>query len=104
MKKSEVLRAWWRILCGYPPSMSIEITRECPLRCRGCYAYEPEHLGDIGPLRSLADFKGQDLVDGVLALVRQFRPLQLAVGGRAALVRARGLGVLLPTLRELGVG
>src|SRR5205085_5278728 len=103
MKKSEVLRAWWRILCGYPPSMSIEITRECPLRCPGCYAYEPEHLGDIGPLRSLADFKGQDLVDGVLALVRRFRPLHLSIVGGEPLVRYRELDVLLPRLERLGV-
>src|SRR5919204_334741 len=99
MKKSEVLRAWWRILCGYPPSMSIEITRECPLRCPGCYAYEPEHLGDAGPLRSLADFKGQDLVEGVLALVRRHRPMHLSIVGGEPLVRYRELDALLPALR-----
>ena len=48
MKKSEVLNAWASILAGQKPSLSIEITRECPLRCPGCYAYEPEHLGTGG--------------------------------------------------------
>ena len=42
--------------------LSIEITRECPLRCPGCYAYEPGHLGDAGPLRELRDYKGEALI------------------------------------------
>ena len=41
-----IITAWGRILRGYAPSMSIEITRECPLRCPGCYAYGTEHLHD----------------------------------------------------------
>jgi MoaA/NifB/PqqE/SkfB family radical SAM enzyme len=103
MKKSEVLWAWWRILSGRAPSLSIEITRECPLRCPGCYAYEPEHLGDAGPLRSLADFKGQGLIDGVLALVREYRPLHVSIVGGEPLVRYKELDVLLPTLSEMGI-
>ncbi len=35
----EVVQAWCRILSGYRPNLSIEITKECPLRCPGCYAY-----------------------------------------------------------------
>ena len=66
MNKSEAFTALGHILSGYYPSISIEITRECPLRCPGCYAYEPEHLGEVGPLRSLADYQGQALIDGVL--------------------------------------
>ena len=42
MKTSEVLQAWATILSGRAPSLSIELTRECPLRCPGCYAYEEE--------------------------------------------------------------
>ena len=34
MKKAEVLNAWASILAGRKPSLSIEITRECPLRSR----------------------------------------------------------------------
>jgi sulfatase maturation enzyme AslB (radical SAM superfamily) len=104
MKKAEVFKAWGRILTGYCPSMSIEITRECPLRCPGCYAYEPEHLGGVGPLRSLADQKGQELIDGVLNLVSQYRPLHLSLVGGEPLVRFRELNVLLPRLSKMGIG
>jgi len=103
MKKSEACRAWGRILGGYYPSISIEITRECPLRCPGCYAYEPEHLGQVGPLRSLADYKGQDLIDGVLTLVRRYRPLHLSIVGGEPLVRFRELDLLLPLLSKMGI-
>lgn len=102
MKKKQVVQAWGRILTGQYPSLSIEITRECPLRCPGCYAYEPEHLGDAGPLRSLADYKGQALIDGVLALVRRHRPLHLSIVGGEPLVRYRELDILLPQLVKMG--
>ncbi|MBX3280762.1 MAG: radical SAM protein [Acidobacteria bacterium] len=103
MKKSDIIRGWGRILGGYKPMMSIEITRECPLRCPGCYAYQPEHLGDLGPLRTLADYKGQQLIDGVLALVRRHRPIHLSIVGGEPLVRFRELDVLLPRLDKMGV-
>lgn len=103
MKNTDVFRGWSRILRGYPPMLSIEITRECPLRCPGCYAYEPGHLGELGPLRSLADHKGQQLIDGVLALVRRYRPLHLSIVGGEPLVRFRELDVLLPRLDKMGV-
>ncbi len=104
MKKTDVFRAWGRILGGYYPSISIEITRECPLRCPGCYAYEPGHLGEAGPLRSLADYKGQELIDGVLDLVRRHRPLHVSIVGGEPLVRFRELDSLLPLLSEQGIG
>ena len=44
MQTSEVLRAWKKILQGESPSLSLEITRECPFRCPGCYAYDAGHL------------------------------------------------------------
>src|SRR5262244_2993390 len=98
MKKAELFRAWSRILTGSYPSISIEITRECPLRCPGCYAYEPQHLKEAGPLRSLADFKGQALIDGVLDLVHRHWPVYLSIVGGEPLVRVRELEVLLPRL------
>ncbi len=57
MKKSEVLQAWASILSGRAPSLSIEITKECPLRCPGCYAFDAAHLGSFTQLRQLSDFK-----------------------------------------------
>jgi organic radical activating enzyme len=103
MKTSNVFRAWGRILAGYHPMLSVEITRECPLRCPGCYAYEPEHLGQIGLLRELADYKGPALVDGMLALVRRYRPLHLSIVGGEPLIRFRELEVLLPSLSRMGI-
>jgi MoaA/NifB/PqqE/SkfB family radical SAM enzyme len=103
MKKRDIFRGWGRILSGHHPMLSVEITRECPLRCPGCYAYQPEHLGELGPLRTLADYKGQQLIDGLLALVRRRRPLHLSIVGGEPLVRFRELDVLLPQLDKMGV-
>jgi len=103
LKKTTVLRAWGLVLQGYYPSLSIEITRECPLRCPGCYAYEPDHLHQLGPLSELADYKGQQLVDKVLALVERHRPMHLSVVGGEPLVRFRELDILLPQLSAKGI-
>ncbi|MCC7125308.1 MAG: radical SAM protein [Acidobacteria bacterium] len=98
-----IIPAWGRILRGYRPSLSIEITRECPLRCPGCYAYGDEHLGGGNTLRSLADFKGQALIDGILDAVRVYKPIHLSLVGGEPLVRFRELDVLLPRLSEMGI-
>src|SRR5262245_39492734 len=103
MNKIDIFRGWGRILRGHHPMLSVEITRECPLRCPGCYAYQPEHLGQLGPLRTLADHKGQQLIDGLLALVRRHRPIHLSIVGGEPLVRFRELDVLLPRLDKMGV-
>ncbi|MEW6322671.1 MAG: radical SAM protein [Acidobacteriota bacterium] len=98
-----MIRAWGRILRGYRPNLSIEITRECPLRCPGCYAYGDEHLGGGVTLREVADLKGQALIDGVMALVARHRPLHVSLVGGEPLVRYRELDVILPELSKLGV-
>lgn len=103
MKRLDVIPAWASILRGDRPFLAVEITRECPLRCPGCYAYEPGHLGAAGALRQLADFKGEALVTGLLALVRRCRPLHLSIVGGEPLVRYRELDVLLPKLDAMGV-
>jgi organic radical activating enzyme len=103
MAVSHLFQAWGRILRGGRPSLSIEITRECPLRCPGCYAYEPGHLGDAGPLRTLPDLKSQSLVDGVLDLVREHRPVHVSIVGGEPLVRFRELDVILPKLSAMGI-
>jgi sulfatase maturation enzyme AslB (radical SAM superfamily) len=103
VNKTDILPAWGRILRGYKPLLSIEITKECPLRCPGCYAYEPEHLGGAAILRQLSDYRGQELVDGVLALVRRHRPIHLSIVGGEPLVRYRELDVLLPKLDQMKV-
>jgi organic radical activating enzyme len=103
VRKSDILPAWGRILNGYRPLLSIEITKECPLRCPGCYAYEPAHLGGGPPLRQLSDHRGEPLVNGILALVRRHRPIHLSIVGGEPLVRYRELDVLLPKLDAMGL-
>jgi len=103
LNKSDVIRAWGKILTGRHPNLSIEITRECPLRCPGCYAYEPEHLNGAGQLRELADFKSNELVGKVLDLVDHHKPLHLSIVGGEPLVRFKELNVILPQLAERGI-
>jgi MoaA/NifB/PqqE/SkfB family radical SAM enzyme len=98
-----VISAWGRILRGFAPSMSIEITRECPLTCPGCYAYGDDHLGGDLTLRQVRDFKGQQLIDGVIGLVEKHRPLHLSIVGGEPLVRYRELDALLPLLSARGI-
>jgi MoaA/NifB/PqqE/SkfB family radical SAM enzyme len=103
MKKSEVLRAWASILAGRAPSLSIEITKECPLRCPGCYAFDAAHLGGPMQLRDLSDFKGNDLVARVLALIDEHKPLHVSLVGGDPLVRHREVDLLLPEIESRGV-
>ncbi len=103
MEGGHIVRAWGLILTGYQPNLSIEITRECPLKCPGCYAYNDEHLGGGVVLRELADFKGQELVDGVLEAVRRRKPVHLSIVGGEPLVRYRELNALLPELTGMGI-
>jgi MoaA/NifB/PqqE/SkfB family radical SAM enzyme len=95
-----VLTAWGRILAGYQPALSIEITRECPLRCPGCYAYGDDHLGGDLTLREVRDFKGQALIDGVVDLVDRHRPLHVSIVGGEPLVRYKELNAILPLLAK----
>ena len=103
MKKSEVIRAWASILAGRKPSLSIEITKECPLRCPGCYAFDPAHLGGATQLRELGDYKGDDLVARVLALIDEKRALHVSLVGGDPLVRYRELELMLPQINRRGV-
>jgi len=104
MKRSEVIQAWGTILRGRRPALSIEITRECPLRCPGCYAYGDNHLGVDAPnLRKLSDFKGDELVARVLVVIDEMKPLHLSIVGGDPLVRYRELEILLPELSRRGV-
>ena len=73
----EVMQAWGKILTGYRPNLSIEITKECPLRCPGCYAYGDEHLGGEVTLRGLADYKGDELVTRFMAMIDRHKPLHI---------------------------
>jgi organic radical activating enzyme len=103
MRTSEVLQAWKKILQGESPSLSIEITRECPLRCPGCYAYGSDHLGGGVTLRELSDYKGQELVSNIMQVVDRYRPLHLSLVGGDPLVRYRELEQLVPLVTGRGI-
>lgn len=83
--------------------LSIEVTRECPLHCPGCYAYGENHLGGEVTLRELSDKRGDDLVRGVLTLVDRHKPLHVTLVGGEPMVRHRELSRILPELSRRGV-
>ena len=99
----EVLQGWGAILAGRTPFLSIEVTRECPLSCPGCYAYGADHLGGELRLDEVRDYRGDALVRGVLRLIDRYRPLHVSLVGGEPLVRYRELSVLLPELSRRGI-
>lgn len=103
MKIGQVFPAWYGILRGRKPFLSVEVTRECPLRCPGCYAYSEGHVDGAGGLRDIPDLTGDDLVEGILELARRLRPLHLSLVGGEPLVRYRELSTLLPLLSGVEV-
>ncbi len=99
----DIARAWWRVLNGSVPLLSIEITRECPLSCPGCYAYGDSHLSNGLTLRGLSDLRGDALVEGVLDLVRRHRPMHVSLVGGEPMVRHRELDRILPALSAMNI-
>jgi organic radical activating enzyme len=103
MRKSAILPAWGRILRGYLPFLSVEITKECPLRCPGCYAYGAEHLNNGQSIRSLSEWQGDELIERVVGLVRKHRPLHLSIVGGEPLVRHREVTRIIAELEPMGI-
>ena len=103
VRAKEIVQAWGKILRGRRPNLSIEITKECPLRCPGCYAYGDEHLGGDVTLRGLADYKGDELVERFMAMIDRHNPLHVSIVGGEPLVRYKELGQILPQLSARGV-
>ncbi len=83
--------------------LSIEITRECPLSCPGCYAYGDSHLGGGVTLSELSDSRGDELVNGVVELVRKHKPMHVSLVGGEPMVRHRELSRILPELARMEV-
>jgi organic radical activating enzyme len=103
MKLADIFPAWGRILQGSKPFLALEITKVCPLRCPGCYAFLPNHVnGGLG-LRQMSEFRGQELVDRVLELVERLRPLHVSLVGGEPLVRHWEIARLLPEFYRLGI-
>src|SRR5882724_9569584 len=97
LRVKTLLQIWAKLLLGRELALSLEITKECPLQCPGCYAYEDAHLGTTN-LRSLSDFKGKELIARVLELIESYKPLHLSIVVGDPLVRYRELEVLMPEL------
>src|SRR5262245_54993807 len=98
MKVAHILRGWKTILDGRTPFLSVELTRECPLSCPGCYAYNDQHMGGDLTLTQVSDFKGKELVDQFMRLVDRHKPLHISIVGGEPLVRFRELNDILPQL------
>ena len=104
MKTSQVaLLGWKKILAGRAPCLSIEITKECPLSCPGCYAYNEDHLSGGVLLNQVSDFKGQELVDRFMQLVDRHQPMHISIVGGEPLVRFREVDQILPQLVSRGI-
>jgi MoaA/NifB/PqqE/SkfB family radical SAM enzyme len=99
MNKSDVIRAWGNILAGRTPFLSIEITKECPLACPGCYAYGAEHLGGDTVLRQVSDYRGPELVQRVMKVIDDYRPVHVSIVGGEPLVRFKELNEILPQIQ-----
>jgi MoaA/NifB/PqqE/SkfB family radical SAM enzyme len=102
MKLPHLLQSWGKVLRGRIPLLSIEITRECPLRCPGCYAYGDSHLGGSATLRDVSDFRGDALINGILDLVERHDPIHVSLVGGEPLIRHRELSRVLPRLSARG--
>jgi MoaA/NifB/PqqE/SkfB family radical SAM enzyme len=103
MNTIEILRGWGKILAGRTPFLSIEITKECPLKCPGCYAYNEEHLSTGLLLTEVSDFKGEQLVAGVMDLIDRYKPLHVSLVGGEPLVRFNELNEILPRISARGI-
>ena len=98
MRPINFIQSWGKILRGKIPLLSIEITRECPLSCPGCYAYGDSHLTGGAKLKDLSDLRGDALVQGIVGLVEQHDPIHVSLVGGEPLIRHRELSQVLPIL------
>lgn len=103
LQTTDILKSWGKVLRGRSPMLSIEVTRECPLHCPGCYAYGSNHLGGEVTLRELSDKRGDDLVAGLLGLINQHMLMHVTLVGGEPMVRHRELSRILPVLAERGI-
>lgn len=103
MQITDILRSWKSILEGRAPALSIEITKECPLSCPGCYAYGGEHLGGNVVLNQVSDYRGKELIDRFMELIDRHEPLHVSIVGGEPLVRFRELNEILPRLNARGI-
>src|SRR5215831_1582241 len=103
MKVTEILKGWKTIVSGRAPFLSIELTKECPLSCPGCYAYGGDHLGGGVLLTQVSDYTGKELINRFMELIDRYEPLHVSIVGGEPLVRFKELDEILPKLDAQGV-
>jgi organic radical activating enzyme len=101
IRPRDLWNAWGRLLRGSTPLLSIEVTRDCPLRCPGCYARTETHSARNN--HQARETRGDDLVAAILRIVRRHDPLHLSLVGGEPLLRRRELDILLPQLSQSGI-
>jgi len=85
---SEVLHAWRGILSAGRPSLSIEITKECPLRCLDA-THLTKHIWEGRSSSPALGLPREELVRRVLALADEYEPLHVSLVGGDPLVGYR---------------
>lgn len=102
IRARDLFMSWGKVMCGHVPMLGIEVTRECPLRCPGCYAYSDSRVeGDS--IRQTRELRGDDLVGGILRLVECHGPLHVSLIGGEPMIRHRELSRVLPVLSRRGI-
>jgi MoaA/NifB/PqqE/SkfB family radical SAM enzyme len=103
IRAQDLIAAWGKLLRGSTPLLSVEVTRECPLNCPGCYARAELHSGNGDTVRPGRELRGDTLVSAIKELVRRHDPIHVSLVGGEPLLRHRELDVLLPQLSASGV-
>jgi hypothetical protein len=79
--------------------LSIEFTRDCPLRWSGCYAFEAVDFGGT-KLRQPYDLQGDRPVSNVLAVIDENKPFHVALVEEYPPVLFSELELLLPQVKS----
>ncbi len=103
MKKGEVLQAWGTIYPGGLPLFRLRSRRNVPCGVRAAMRLTMPTWGGSAVLRELSDFKGDELVTRVLAILDELRPLHVSLVGGDPLVRYRELEKLIPQIEARGI-
>ena len=99
----DLARAWWRVLSGSVPLLSIEITRECPAELSGMLRLRRQSPRQRDHTAGTSGLPRRCLVEGVLDLVRRHRPMHVSLVGGEPMIRYREFDRILPALSEMGV-
>ncbi len=103
VKRNDKLPVWGRGPYGTKPFLALEITRSRPFDRRGWRVFHASRTeGGLDPRRS-AEFRGEELVERCLALVKRLLPVRIALFGGEPLVRRNEIARLVPEFDRLGI-